>query len=165
MKYAQLALLPLLLTACAAEGPDPKQELQAIDARHSSEKAALEKAQSDFAKRWTAPFTLEFGDQGTIEVGECVLQGYDPHVELRLLYTYVNTTGHPIRGVRIVIELVDPETHAVMAQDAQLTFPPMYPFAPESSYTTTANVPTRGVHLRPGWEWRIQPHVLTKLGG
>lgn len=171
MKHSILFTTSLtLLAACAADpygprGADAKQELDAIDARHSAEKSALERAQADFAKRWKAPFTLEFGDQGTIEVGDCALQGYDEHVELHLLYTYVNTTGRPIRGVRIVVELVDPDTHAALANEARLSFPPMFPFAPESSYTTAANVATRGVHLKPGWEWRIRPQVLSKLGG
>lgn len=160
-----LPVLPMMLAACASEPSDAKLELQAIDERHAAEKSELAAAQSAFDHRWKAPFTLEFPGEGTIEVGECALQGYEEKVDLRLLYTYVNTTGRPIRGVRIEIELVDPRTHAVLEQDSTLSFPPMLPFVPESSYTTAVNIPTHGLHRLPGWEWRIRPHVLSKLGG
>jgi hypothetical protein len=160
MKPQPIALASLLVLAACAAGPsDKKLELAEIEARHQAEKAGLEQAQDAFRRRWKAPFDLEFPGEGTIEIGECALQGYEDHVELRLLYTYVNTTGRPIDGVRIVFELVDPESGQVRAEETLLRFPPLIPFLPDSSFTTAVNIPTRGLHLRPGWEWRIRPQV------
>lgn len=155
----------LLAAACESNRPDQKLEIAEIDAQHTREKAALERAQADFNRRWRAPFTLEFPRAGTIQIGECALQGYDEHVELRLRYTYINTTGAPIRGVRIVVDLVDPMTKDVTSFDSTLHFPPLIPFELDSSYTTTVNLPTRGVHLTPGWEWRIRPELVERMGG
>lgn len=156
---ASLPLLALALAACAADPSGKKLELAAIDARHRSEKAGLEQAQEAFRRRWKAPLELEFPGEGTIEILECALQGYDEHVELRLLYSYVNTTGKPIDGVRITYELVDPISGQVREDETMLRFPPLIPFVPESSFTTNVNIPTRGLHLQPGWEWRIRPRV------
>ena len=162
-----LVSAPVLLgaVACDANEPNPKLEIAAIDAQHAREKAALERAQADFNRRWRAPFTLEFPGAGTIQIGECALQGYDEHVELRLRYTYINTTGAPIRGVRITVDLVDPVTKNVTSFDSTLHFPPLIPFEIDSSYTTTVNLPTRGLHLTPGWEWRIRPELVERMGG
>ncbi len=152
----------LLAAGCESNRPDKKLEIAEIDAQHTREKAALERAQADFNRRWRAPFTLEFPRAGTIQIGECALQGYDEHVELYLDYTYVNTTGKPIDGVRISIELIDPRTGAVRSEETRLNFPPLIPFVPESSFTTAAHVPTRGLHLVDGWQWRIRAERIVR---
>ena len=146
----------LVLAACAADGSHEKAELAEIDARHAANLDRFHEAQEAFARRWKAPIELDFPGEGTLQIHECALQGYDEHVELFLNYSYVNTTGAPIDGVRVTIELVDPRTNAVRSEETRLNFPPLIPFLPEGSFTTVAHVPTRGLHLVPGWSWRMR---------
>ncbi|MBK7875240.1 MAG: hypothetical protein IPJ77_05750 [Planctomycetes bacterium] len=164
MKPTLTLLLPvgLLLAACASDASQKKLALAEIEARHATERSRLQDAQDAFARRWKAPFELEFPGEGTVQVHECALHGYEDHVEVFLDYSYVNTTGKPIDGVRIEIDLVDPRTGAARTEETRLTFPPLIPFLPESSFTTVAHVPTRGLHLVPGWEWRIRPQRIVR---
>lgn len=157
-----LALLLPLLAACASEQTQKKLALAEIDARHANERAVLESAQAQFTRRWKVPMELEFPGAGTVQIHECSLQGYEEHVELRLQYTYVNSTGRPIDGVRIAIDLVDPASGGVRTEETRLVFPPLIPFVPESSFTTAANIPTRGLHLREGWEWRMRVELVRR---
>lgn len=153
-------VVSLLLGACATDSAGKQHLLEEIDARHATEKARFEELQAAFARRWKTPFDLEFPGVGTITVLDCELEGYEGDVELRLHYTYYNSSGTPIRGVRIAIDLVDPESGGVRTEETRLHFPPLIPFAPDSSFTTAASIPLRGLHLRKGWEWRIRPELV-----
>jgi hypothetical protein len=152
----------LALTACSRDRAHQRRELDEISDQHASEVRELDEARAEFARKNPMPKKLEFPGQGTLLLHECTLEGYPGHVELWLRYTYVNTTGHTIDAARITLTLSDPARGEQWTDETELALPMLFRLGPESSYTTYTHVPTRGMHLDPGWKWEIRAEAVVR---
>lgn len=148
------------LLACSGDRDHHRREIAEISERHDRELARFEEAKAEFARRNPVPAQLDFPGDGTILIHECEFQGYPGREEFRLLYTYVNTTGHVIDEARITLTLPGPDPDTQESREVRLKLPLGFRFNPDSSYTTHLQVPTHGSHLRPSWEWKIRPKAV-----
>jgi hypothetical protein len=148
--------LAFLFAACATSG-ERNLEVGEIAAQHEHERELFQRAQAEFASRQRLPRTLDFGRDGSITLLECELQGRPEHEELRVLFTFVNTTERSLQGARVTVTLGDPGSAAEYEQELRLTLPIPTRFEPECTYTTAMYVPLRGLHLKPNWSWKIVP--------
>lgn len=142
------------LAACASSGRDPR--VAEIAERHAHEHELFENARAEFARREELPRTLDFGGDGSITVLEAELQGRPEHEELRLLFTFENTTRRDLQGAYVTLSLGEPAS-AEFLQELRLTLPIPTRFQPTSTYTTAVYVPLRGIYIHPGWTWKIVP--------
>jgi hypothetical protein len=150
-----------LLVGCSEDQALRHHELAEISERHAQELSSFQQAQAAFASDNPMPRQLDFGSQGTILLHEAALDGPPARAELWLRYTWVNTTDHLINEVLVTITIHDPtaggEDHGM---DMPLRLPLKFRFSPDSSYTTSIQVPTEGLHLHPGWSWDIRPKAV-----
>ena len=72
----------------------------------------------------------------------------------------MNTTDASIDSVRITLTLRDPDGGADRVQRMELKLPFKFRFSPDSSYSTHFEIPTEGIHLRPGWSWQIRAEAI-----
>jgi hypothetical protein len=160
-------LLPLL--GCAHDEEMRRRELAEISAQHTSAVVEFEHARSEFAHRYRAPEQLDFGQDGTILVDECALEGLTGHERVWVKYTYVNTTGASIDAARITLTLHDPDSGGAgvggggagdRSQQTELKLPFTFRFSPDSSYSTHFEMPTEGIHLHPNWSWQIRAEAI-----
>jgi hypothetical protein len=155
LRKPALLVLLLLAAACAAGCDARRGEVDAASARHAAELAQLQRAQADLAARTPVPARLACGAAGTLVVHECALEGRPGREVLRVRFTWVNTTGHAVDAVRVRLVVRDPSSGDERAAASALCLPLRVPFGPDSSDTATLEVPTGGLHLRPGWTWDL----------
>jgi hypothetical protein len=146
--------LLLLLTACSTDSAR-RAELEATAARHANDLARLEREQAEFAMRNPMPHQLDLGEDGTILIHDCELQGTPGRESLLVRYTWVNTTGHAVDEARVTLTLRGPSGADERSSAAKLNLPLRFRFSPDSSYTAFLEVPTDGLHLQPGWQWEM----------
>lgn len=157
--------LSAALFGCRTDGDLYRHEVAEIAANHESELARFQQAQADFARRYPMPRQFEFQHDGTIIVEEAVLEGHPGREFLRVGFTYVNTTGHAIDEARLTLTMRDPETDLEWSEEMSLRLPLALHFTSDSSYTTRFEIPTRGIHLHPHWEWKIRARAVLHIGG
>lgn len=145
-----------LISGCAVDR-ESKLEVGEIAAQHDHERELFQRAQAEFAARQELPRTLDFGPDGSLTLLDCELQGRPEHEELRVLFTFVNTTQHDLAGARVTLTLGQPDSGASYVQELRLTLPIPTHFQPDCTYTTSMYVPLRGLHLEPNWSWKIVP--------
>src|SRR4029453_17691372 len=87
-------LAPLLALACQTGHGAHDPELERIAALHAQERLRFEEGGADLTRRSPMPQVLDFPEQGRIVVHECELVGYPGREELRLVYSYENTSAH-----------------------------------------------------------------------
>lgn len=162
MRALCLSLVSLAAAGCSHSRELERGEIEAIAQRHDDELAAFHHEQLEFARRNPVPQQLDFPSDGTILIHECALAGYPGRAELRLQYTYVNTTGRTIDGAHVTIALRDPTRDVEWSQAMDLELPLSFRFSPGSSYTTHVELPTHDVQLQPGWTWRIRPEAFVR---
>ncbi len=148
-----------LVSACSEDQAVRRRELTEISATHTHDLSAFQQAQSAFAQSNPVPRQLDFGQDGTILIHDCALDGPLEHEQLWMRYTWVNTTNHAIDKVLVTIRLVDPDGALVKQVDMPLELPLKFRFSPDSSYTTSVGLATDGAHSRAGWSWDIRPHA------
>jgi hypothetical protein len=157
--------LGLLGAASCAGRRDHPQPLDEIAADHDFDLREFQEAQAEFARRNPVPRRIDVPGQGTLLVHESSLEGYPGHVELWLRYSYVNTTGHTIDAANVTITMRDPTTREEWSASEHLALPITFRMTPDSSYTTYAHLPTRGIHLHPGWQWEICAEAIVHGDG
>jgi hypothetical protein len=164
--FAALAMLGApLLSSCSQDQALRRSELAKISSDHEQELAAFHQAQADFTHSNPVPRQLDFGADGTILLHACALDAPPERAQLWLRYTWVNTTDHPIDRVVVTIALKDPTGAEAKAVEMPLELPFRFRFGPDSSYTTSIDLSTDGVHLQHGWSFDIRPAaVRTGLG-
>jgi hypothetical protein len=153
---------PLLLscaiasTACLSGEPSEREVLEQMAAKHEVELRAFHSARGELADKYPMPQSLDFGQGGTVVLNDCSLGGRLGQEILRVRYTFVNSTNHPIREALLTLVVRDPATGAEEGEEMRLKFPYALTLTPDSTYTTWFEVPTKGLHLRPGWEWEVE---------
>lgn len=156
-----LSVLVLLPTACSTDGAR-HAELQETAARHASDLERFEREQAEFQMRNPMPRQLDLGEDGTILIHDCELQGTPGRESLLVRYTWVNTTGHAVDEARIALTLRDPKGGSERSSTANLNLPLRFRFSPDSSYTAFLEVPTDGLHLQPGWQWEMTADTVQR---
>jgi hypothetical protein len=153
------------LLGCASERSASETELAEIAEHHESELLRFELDQAGFARRNPMPRNLDFGDGGTIYVSECALRGYPRREAFWLRYTWLNTTGHAVEAVRVMVTLRDPFHGHERRETMELALPFLTPFGRESSYTTFSYLPADGMRFGPDLEWTIGAEAVEHPGG
>jgi len=159
-----LCVLGFAAAACSDARELERGEIDAIAHRHEHELDAFHRAQVEFAEHNPVPKELDLHRDGTILIHECALAGYPERGELRLQFTYVNTTGHTIDTARVTITLRDPESDTEWSQTMDLELPLGFRMTPQSSYTTHVEIPTREIEKHPGWTWRMRAEARVRVG-
>ena len=153
-----LGAAALLVAACAATDGE-RDELAAIDARHAEHLERFERLQASFARANPVPREIDLGPRGTILVHEALLQGYPGREELRLVYTWVNTTARPVERVDVAVALRDPERGLAASERQSLALPFGVRFSADSSYTTFVHVPAADLVGARELRYEIAPEV------
>ena len=163
MRFTKLrALVPLALAAlvlapgCRRGRQLGISDLDRMAAEHSRYLEELHALQAEFARANPVPQERDFGDDGTLLIWECSLGGRPGREYLRLQFTYVNSSDVTLESARVSLILRDPESGMEWTEVAELSIPYKFALTPNSSYTTSFEMPTRGLHRRPGWEWEIE---------
>jgi hypothetical protein len=162
--FACLCICVGLLTTpgCSRDRDLERHELEEISAHHDLDVRTFQEARAEFARKNPVPRRIELPGQGTIVLFECTLEGYPGREELWVRYMYVNTTGHSIDAARITIRASDPETRAEWTDSTELVNPMLFRLGPDSTFTTYAHLPLRGMQLHPKWEWSISAQGVVR---
>ena len=129
--------------------------LRAYAARHDAEFVALELQKAYLKERTPLPQRLEFPGVGSLVLHRFELGGRPGRGIINTRFTFENTTGHWIQSPRVTITVLDPATGEFSSQWLDLISPINRGLAPGYTYTTWLDVETEGIHLREGWERRI----------
>jgi len=148
------------LSACATDNSD-REILERMAAEHALCVAQYEHARSELEARTPLPQEWDFGPEGTILVREVDLVGRPGDEILKVSYTYVNTTGRPVKTARVTLTFLEPETETEWSQEMDLTLPYRFKFTRDSSYSTWFEIPTNGAHTHEGWEWSLSVESLS----
>lgn len=165
MRQSPLPLLLILAlvsaAGCASDESARRAVLDAMAADHQRYLDDFHRAQADVVARYPVPQRLEFPGHGMILLDECSLEGRPGKEYLRLHFTWVNTARRRVDTARVTLTLVDPETETAWSEVLDLKLPYGLGLNPNSSYTTWFEMPTRGLHLRGGWEWELSVEALS----
>ena len=158
-----VVVFPLLalgsLSACATDNSE-REILDRMAAEHALCLAQYEQARLELQAATSLPQEWNFGPQGTILVREVDLVGRPGDEILKVSYTYVNTTGRPVKTARVTLTFRDPETETEWSQEMDLSLPYRFKFTRDSSYSTWFEIPTNGAHTHEGWEWSLSVEAL-----
>ncbi len=138
--FSVLALVPLVLASCASDASQRHLDTAELAARHEVELRHFEAQRKAFAAHNAVPQKLEFPGRGTILVHECKLRGRLGVETFWMRYSYVNTTGHAIEAAHVTLHVKD-GLGSEHDDEASAHLPLGFPFTPNSSYTTFAEVP------------------------
>ncbi len=89
-------------------------------------------------------------------VREISLDGFPGGTYLRCRFHYQNRTDKPVVQAWVSLDVLDAEKNPVATQTAHCIVPIPVPIARGSYYSDELRPPTFGVHLQPGWSWRIR---------
>jgi len=153
-------LLAASLTGCAAGDDREKDEIAELGRIHDLHLAEFLAGQERFLAENPMPVRREVPGIGTLVVHEANLGGRLGQETLRVLFTWVNSTGGTTNGARVRIFLRDPRSGVEREQRVELRSLLGVGFHPDSTYTSFVDLPTDGVHLRPGWDWGIELEAL-----
>jgi hypothetical protein len=141
----------LLLSACAAavEVERPQHALE-VELRQ------FQQAQDMFRQQNTAPLQFEFQGHGRVTVKEITLDGFPSNSYLRCRFHYQNRTDKPVVQAFVSLDLVDAQDRVRSSQTCHCIVPYPVPIERGAYYADELRTPTYGVHLEPGWGWRIR---------
>ncbi|MCP3918133.1 MAG: hypothetical protein GY711_21500 [bacterium] len=152
-----LILVPILYAAasCAATDTFEKDLLARMKVQHEAELSAFADARGEFEGKYPMPQALDFGNEGTVILNRCELVGRLGKEMLKVRYTFVNTSGLPMREAIVSLTARDPATGAEQAEEMTLRFPHALKLTPNSTYSTWFELPTHGIHLTQDWVWEV----------
>lgn len=153
-------ILAASLTACAEHRGRETDEIAELGRIHDLHQAEFLAGQERFLAENPMPVRREVPGIGTLVVHEANLGGRLGQETLRVLFTWVNSTGGTTNGALVRILLRDPRTGVAREQRVELRSLLGAGFIPDCTYTSFVDVPTEGVHLRPGWTWGIELEPL-----
>lgn len=152
---SRLFVLPLLMAAaCASPGRPDRPEHP-----HEAELRELQRAQMVFREQNTVPQVFDFDGHGRVTVREVSLDGFPGGTYLRCRFHYQNRTDRPVVQAWVSCDVLDADGNPVASQTANCIVPSLVPIARGSYYSDELRVPTFGVHLQPGWSWRMRCHA------
>lgn len=150
-----LPLASLLLAGCQSAEEERHAEVERIAAQHAAYLEEFRLAQIEFERANPAPQRLDFGDQGSILIRECGLQGRPGTESLRVKFTYVNSTSRTLDSAHVFITLRDPESGSEWSEVIDVDVPFGLRFGPNSTHTSYFETPLRGIYRKPGWQWEL----------
>jgi len=155
-----IGLLSLALSACAADRDQERREVAELRVRHERQQADFQAGQDSFRARYPMPVRREVAGVGTLVVHEAALGGRLGQETLHLLFTWVNSTGRTTNGALVRVMLRDAPGRLEREQRVELRSLLGAGFSADSTYTSFVDMPTEGVHLQAGWDWRIELEPL-----
>lgn len=164
-RLACFGLLALAFSACAAPRDQERQDIAEIGVIHDRLQAQFLAGQAQFLERNPMPLRREVPGVGTLVVHEAALGGRLGLEHLHVLFTWVNTTGKTTRGARVRVAVRDPAGGVEREQRVDLRSLLGAGFGPDCTYTSFVDLPTDGIHVEPGWDWRIELEVLPTMLG
>lgn len=153
-KTSILIALLLCLGACSAPRLRSarvsfEEVLLDRQARHYRE---LRRQQREISWANPGPRIEHFPGYGSIMIDKWYLEGFPGEEYVRVRFTYENSTDQEFRRVRVWVNVHDDEGMAVSSEWLDLIL--LFGW-PGNTYTDEIRVPTRGIHMKPGWHWRI----------
>lgn len=155
-----LALFSLPLSACVSNRDQERLEVAEVGRIHDRQQAEFVAGQAQFRSRYPMPVRREVAGVGTLVVHEAALGGRLGQETLHLLFTWVNSTGRTTNGALVRVVIRDGAGRVEREQRVALRSLLGAGFPPDSTYTSFVDMPTEGVHLQPGWDWRIEVVAL-----
>jgi hypothetical protein len=157
----RLALVSLLLLACCADDSTRRhRELEAFDRERTASIARYTEIRRQFESRNQMPLRLDLGEDGTLIVLECRLEGIPDEEAFWLKYTWINTSKHAVRGVEVTIVLRDPASGREQREEVLLDPPLGGALGRDSSYTTFLRMPLKTVPVSADLQWEIRVRAL-----
>jgi len=146
-----LLLLPFLSQACAVT-TEPEQSVYPQLLAAMSD---LEAEQRRFAVATIVPQTFDFEGQGRVTARQLALDGYPGNTYVRCRFHYENNTGRAVLRALVSLDVLDPEGRMVASQVSVCIFPTPRAIYDGTFFADELRTQTHGVHLQPGWSWRI----------
>ncbi len=153
MKLRRLcAALPLLLpiacaTPVAIERPEHALHVELRD---------FQTQQWVFREQNTTPQVFDFPEQGRVTVREISLDGFPGNAYVRCRFHYQNRTAKPVVQSWVSLDVLDAQGNLVASQASVCIVPHPIPIARGAYFADELRTQTFGVHLQPGWSWRIR---------
>jgi hypothetical protein len=151
-RRTRCSVLPLLLAAaCATRGSsDANDHMLHADLR------VFQEGQQVFRAQNIGTHEFDFGAHGHVTVREITLDGFPGSTYLRCRFHYQNRTEQPVVQTWVSLDVLDAENNVAGSQTCHCIVPVPIPIAREAYYSDELRVDTGGVHLKPGWKWRIR---------
>lgn len=151
ISHATAALLLTWFAACATPAPTGRavHELE-VEFRQ------LQSQQRVFREQNTVPQIFDFEGHGRVTVREITLDGYPGNTYLRCRFHYQNRTEEPIVQSWVMLDVLDDSDRLVSSQAVVCIIPHPMPIARGSYVSDELRTRTYGVHLEPGWKWRVR---------
>lgn len=150
-RHTATTALALLLAACATPVQDGYSR-----AHTSPELRELQACQRVFREQNTVPQIFDFEGHGRVSVREISLDGFPGDTYLRCRFDYQNRTDEPIVQAWVLLDVLASDGRLVSSQGVACMIPVPYPIARGSYVSDELRTRTHGVHLEPGWSWRIR---------
>ena len=116
----------------------------------------LQVTQRVFREQNTVPQSFDFPGHGRVTVREITLDGFPGNTYLRCRFHYENRTDEPIVQAWVMLDVVAPNGRLVASQATACIMPIPMAVARGAYVADELRVQTHGVHLQPGWSWRIR---------
>ena len=72
------------------------------------------------------------------------------------IFTWINTGPGPVSTADLSLVLQDVSRGTEWCETLEMRVPYGRSLGRGSSYTSWFEIPTRGAHLRPGWDWQLE---------
>lgn len=151
--HPALALTLLSLCACTASAPQDYVSVAAIRQQHTEELDAFHSEQRRFANTKDNNGTIEFGELGDLIVSNVELIGWPGSARLRSEFTWVNTGKRTRRPPIVQLSILDEAGDDWRSAELVLGVTFGIEYGNGSTHSAWLEVPTDGLHLRPGWTW------------
>jgi hypothetical protein len=141
----------LVVAACATPVADGSSA-----AARQLELREFQRAQQVFREENSGSFQFDFPGHGRVTVREITLDGFPGSTYLLCRFHYQNRTEQPVVQTWVSLDVLDAENNVAGSQTCHCIVPVPIPIAREAYYSDELRVDTGGVHLKPGWKWRIR---------
>lgn len=149
-----LLSLALFSAGCVAPRGQHAEDFGVTRQREWNE---LKRLKGDLRWEHDEPRVFRFPGHGELTVRSWYLEGGPGWETVRAEFTYENTTGRYLEGVRVELAVVNGEGNAVSKSRVKLRHPWGLPLAPATFFSDEITVSTQGAHLDPGgWTWEIE---------
>ena len=155
MRSLALVLLPLAFLSACSSTSDLHFERPWLDDPRMKAWEQLDGWKEAENRDSDEPQMQEFKGCGTMFVWQHALSGGPGWEYLRVAYSFKNTTETKHDWVRVWVEVLDPDGRVVNRTEELLIHPFGYAITPNDTWSNVLKVPTRGVHKRKGWTWRV----------
>ena len=144
-------VLFLLAAACATPAIEESNAYpELVTAMHD-----LQSEQQRFAGTTVLPQTFAFPGQGRVVARIVSLDGYPGNTYVRCRFHYFNDTGKPVTRALVSLDVLDGAGRMVASQVSVCIFPTPRAIYDGTFYADELRTQTHGVHVQPGWSWRI----------